>query len=82
MRSASFAFLLAWLLSGNLFLSTGKPYFHGTEPYVPRVRPSCSLFPRARVSLSFSLSGWNLPSRTSLCAAIRASQGFLRCSLL
>ena len=72
---ASFSFLLLWLLSGYLFLSSGNPIDHGSEPSVARTRPECSAVPRARVSSSLSLSGMNRPSRASLFAFLRASMG-------
>ena len=72
---ASFSFLLLWLLSGYLFLSSGNPIDHGSEPSVARTRPECSAVPRARVSSSLSLSGMNRPSRASLIASLRAWMG-------
>src|SRR3954463_16072616 len=63
------------VLSGYFFLSSGNPVLHGLEPLVPRVRPSCSLFPRASVSSSFSLSGMKSPSLTAFIAFLIFSIG-------
>src|SRR6266542_3493426 len=42
-------------------MSCGTPFFHGTLEPMPRVRPGCSLFPRAFVTMSCSLSGTKDP---------------------